>query len=158
MSRARIPVARLLSLIAFVAVSSAGCGDSSTTEPEGLTIADLVGSWKASSVLLTSQANSSQQFDIITAGGELRVTVLDGGRTRMWLDLGSFSDEWDSLLTLDGNALTMTPAETSRPTRHYTIDMSADRLTMTSSDASFDFTLSGGTGVAATEKTVLVRQ
>jgi len=158
MSHARIPVARTLSLMALAAILSVGCSDSSTTEPEGITIADLVGSWKASSALFTNQANSSQQFDIIAAGGELRATVLNDGRTRMWLDLGSFSDEWDSLLTLDGNALTMTPAETSRPTRHYTIDVSADRLTLTSSDASFDFTLSGATGVAATEKTVLVRQ
>jgi hypothetical protein len=158
MRHTRNPVARTLSLMALAAILSAGCSKDSTTAPEGITIADLVGSWTASSVVFTSQANSSQKFDIVAAGGELRATVLDGGRTRMWLDVGSFSDEWDSLLTLDGNTLTMTPAETSRPTRHYTIDVSADRLTMTSSDASFDFTLSGASGVAATEKTVLVRQ
>jgi hypothetical protein len=156
MSRARIPVVRLLSLIAFVAVSSAGCGDSSTTAPEGLTIADLVGSWGASSALFTNKANPSQTFDIVAAGGTLNITVLSSGGVRTWLEIGDLSDEWDAQLTLNGNQLTATPAESSRPTRHWTIEKDGARITMTSTDGSFDFTLSGAAEVPASETVVFL--
>lgn len=143
-------------LAALVAAIGA-CGDSAT-EPAGMTISDLVGSWKASSVVFTSQANSSQQFDIVAAGGELRVTVLDHGGARTWLTIGPVDDEWDAQLTLNGNQLTSTPVEASRPTRHYTAELSGTRLTLTSTDAIFDFTLSGGSGVPAREVIVLQKQ
>ena len=159
MTRIRIPAARLLSLLALAAVFTSACGDSSSsTEPEGLTIADLVGSWGASSALFTNQANPSQTFDIIAAGGSLNITVLGNGGVRNWLELGDVSDEWDALLTLNGNQLTSTPAEASRPTRHWTIEMSGDRFTLTSTDVSFDFTLSGATEVPASEVVVFVRR
>lgn len=158
MSRTRFSAAPLLTFVALAAVFSFGCSDSSPAEPEGITIADLVGSWKASSVLFTNQANPSQQFDIVAAGGELRVTILQHGGARTWVDIGDFSDEWDAQLTLNGSQLTSTPAESSRPTRHFTIELSGNQLTMTTSEASFDFTLTGATEVAATEKIVLLRQ
>ena len=143
----------------LAAVLSAGCGDSSPAEaPDGITMADLVGSWKASSALFTNQANASERFDIVAVGGELRATILDGGRARTWIDVGPLSDEWDAQLTLNGNELTATPAEASRPTRHYTVELSGNQLTLTSNDASFDFTLSGAPGVPATEVDVFVRQ
>jgi len=96
-------------------------------------------------------------FDVIAAGGEFRVTMLNGGGTRHWLDIGTFSDEWDALLTLNGNVLTSVPAESSRPTRQYTVTLENGVLTLIRSNASFDFTLSGGQEVPATEKTVMIR-
>jgi hypothetical protein len=158
LSCTRIAFPGSLSRAVLVAVLLSGCGDSSPAEPDGITIADLVGSWSASSVLFTNQANPSQQFDIIALGGELRVTVLQSGGARTWLDVGDVSDEWDAALTLSGTQLTSTPVESTRPTRHYAIELSGNVLTMTSTDASFDFTLSGATGTPATEVTVLVRQ
>jgi hypothetical protein len=119
---------------------------------------DLVGSWTASTALLSNQANAAQQFDIVAQGGQLRVTVLSGGRARTWLDLGTLSDEWAAQLTLSGDQLTAIPAETTRPTRHYAVQLSGNQLTLTSNDATFDFTLSGAAGVPATEVVVYVRQ
>ena len=158
MSRTRSHAARSLSVIALLVVFASGCSDSTVAEPEsGVTIADLVGSWKASSVLFTNKANTSQQFDIIAAGGELRVTVLNHGGARTWLDIGPVSDEWDAQLTVSGNQITSVPVESTRPTRHFTVELDGNRLTLTSSDATFDFTLSNGIELPATEVTVLVR-
>jgi hypothetical protein len=98
--------------LAVVVILAAGCGDD-PVEPEGLALDDLVGSWTASSILHTATANASQQFDIIAAGGEGRVTVLEGGRARTWLTLGTFSDEWDAQFTLSGNTLTSGGPEVS---------------------------------------------
>ena len=158
MIRPRVRIPSALALATVVALFASACGGDSSTEPEGLTVSDLVGSWKASSLVFSNRANPSQQFEIVAAGGELRVTVLDQGRSRTWLELGTFSDEWDSQLSISGNQLTSTPAESSRPTRHYTIEMSGDRITLTSTDASFDFTLTGAANVPANEVAILVRQ
>jgi hypothetical protein len=150
MTRAGVVSVQTLTLVVLASLSAAGCGSDSSTGPGAVTVADLVGSWKATSVLLTNQANPSQQFDIVAAGGELRMTVLVGGGARTWLELGDFSDEWDALLTLSGNQLTSTPVEASRPTQRHTITLEGSELTATNSGAVFDFTLSDGNPVPAT--------
>ncbi|MEJ2206048.1 MAG: hypothetical protein P8170_18285 [Gemmatimonadota bacterium] len=135
---------RSLLLTALVALIPAGCGDDAATGPETITI--------------SAQANPAQQFDIVTAGGELRTTVLDGGGARTWLTLGDFNDEWDAALTLSGTTLTSTPVEASRPVRHYALALEGSLMTLTSNDATWDFTLSGAEGVAANQVIVFVRQ
>ena len=160
MNTNRFSIVRRSSLLTLVAVVASACGSDSSTEPEPdrLTIADMVGSWKASSLVMTSQADPSQQFDIVAAGGEFRVTVLNHGGARAWLDLGDFSDEWDSQWTLNGDQLTSTPVESSRPTRRYTVLLEGTTLTATGTDGSFDFSFTGAAGVPANETVVLVRQ
>jgi len=152
-----LPVVRALTAAVFVGVLLSGCGDSST-EPDGLTLDDLVGSWGATSAVFTNNANSSQKVDIVALGGELNVTVLTQGRARTWLTVGEFYDEWDAQLSLNGNQLTSTPAESSRRTRHYTIAFQGDTFTMTSDGALFDFTLADGPPVSATEVIVFARR
>lgn len=147
---------RSLSLAVLVTLFSVGCGDSAT-EPDGITVADLVGSWTAASAVMTNKTNPSQQFDIIAAGGEMRVTVLNNGGARTWLELADFSDEWDAQITLNGNQLTSTPVESTRPTRHWTISVAGDRLTMTSTDGEWDFTLTGAPAVPANQVVVFDR-
>ena len=154
-----LPLARSLSLLVAVAVLSSACGEGSTgPEPAdtGLTVADLVGSWKASSMVFTNNANSSQTFDVVSSGGELRTTVLTDGRARTWVTIGTFSDEWDALLTLSGDQLTSTPAESTRPIQRWTVTMAGTQITLTRNDSAFDFTLTGADPVPATEVVVLV--
>lgn len=146
-----------LCLATLLVFAAAGCGDDAT-EPAPVTIADLAGSWTATSVKLTNNADPSQQFDIVTAGGEVRFTLLTNGGFRTWVELGEIMDEWDALLTLSGNTATTTPAEASRPTRHYTFSLDGDVLTLNSSDAEWDFTLSGADPVPASESSVYLRQ
>lgn len=158
---------RSLSLLAALAVLSSACSDGSTApdiddggpnDDTGATIADLVGSWTASSVVYTNKANAAEQIDIVAAGGELRTTVLNHGGARTWLTFGLVNDEWDAQLTLNGDQLTSTPVESTRPTRRHTVALAGDQMTLTSSDATFDFTLSGADPVPANQVIVFVRQ
>ncbi len=143
----------LFALLALLTLS-AGCSDDNGTEPpaeDPVTVADLVGSWSATSHTFTNQADPSQTFDMIANGGETRTTVLDGGRTRFWIEFGDFSDEFDALVTISGNTITTTPAEASRPTRVGTFTLVGNVFTTTNEDGLFDFTLSDGPEVPATE-------
>ena len=143
----------------LLAALVAGCGgDEDPTAPEtGVTIADLVGSWHATSDILTNNANPAETFDMIAAGGEVRFTMLAGGGTRTWVEFGTFSDEWDAAVSLSGNTLTSDPVEEGRPTRVWTFTLVDGLLTMTGTDADWDFTLTGATPVSATEVIVFVR-
>jgi hypothetical protein len=86
------------------------------------------------------------------------MTVLSYGGARTWVDFGTFSDEWDAQLTVSGHTLTSTPAEASRPVRHYTFVHEGDSITLTDTDGEFDFTLSGADPVPANVVVVLQRQ
>lgn len=154
----RSPWAALCFIVALVA----GCGgddDGGLMQPQAITVANFVGSWTAESVTHTNNADATQQFDIVTAGGEVRTTVLDGGRSRTWIEFGTFADEWDAQLTVNGSTVTSTPVEATRPTVTYAFAfVGADRITLTNANGSFDFTLSGAPEVSTTEVTVFVRQ
>ncbi len=153
-------IARSITLIVLTALVAVACSDSSSgpENPDAVTLADLVGSWTASSHTFTNNANSSESFDVVANGGETRTTVLNGGGHRTWFELGTFSDEWDAQLSISGTTLTSTPAEASRETRVWTFTLVGNTLTLTRSDAEWDFTLSGGAGVPATEVVVFVKQ
>jgi hypothetical protein len=145
-------VARTLVPFLLLAVLVAGCGDDDPSAPEtGLTLGDLVGSWIATSDTHTNNANAAESFDMIAAGGEVRVTVLASGGARTWVEFGTFSDEWDAAITLSGNTLTSDPVEVGRPTVTWTVTLVNDVLTLTRTDAEWDFTLTGAQPVSTTE-------
>ena len=149
---------RFVAVLSLVLAVSA-CSDSDDSMGPGeITIADLVGSWRASSQVFTNKANSSEVLDVIAAGGETRTTVLDHGGARTWVTFGTYSDEWDAQLTVSGNTLTSDPVEASRERRIWTFSLDGNLLTLTDANSSFDFTLSEAAGVAATEVVVFVRQ
>jgi hypothetical protein len=69
--------ARTLSVVALAAVVAAGCSDS--TGPEDLTVADLVGTWTATSMNYTEDAGAGQ-FDVIAnAAATLELVIAAGG-------------------------------------------------------------------------------
>jgi len=144
--------------VLFLMTLLIGCGDDDPVAlpEEGITIADLVGSWIATSNTYTNNANSAETFEMIGAGGEVRLTMLAGGGTRTWVTFGTFSDEWDSAVTLSGSTVTSDPVEAGRPTRVWTITLVNGTLTMTDAASEWDFTLSDATPVSATEVVVLV--
>jgi hypothetical protein len=150
-------VARTLLPFLLLAVFVAGCGDDDPSAPEtGLTLGDLVGSWIATSNTHTNNANAAESFDMIAAGGEVRVTVLASGGARTWVEFGTFSDEWDAAITLSGNTLTSDPVEVGRPTVTWTVTLVDDVLTLTRTNSEWDFTLTGATPVSTTEVIVFV--
>ncbi|MCG6957249.1 MAG: hypothetical protein LJF04_14765 [Gemmatimonadetes bacterium] len=154
---------RSLFFLLAAAVLATACSSSSSpadvTGPTPLTVADLVGQWNATSMVFTNNADASQTFDLIAAGGDARFTMLTGGKVRNFLDLGDFHDQWDALVTMNSSdmTLTATPAESTRPVQHYAFTLSGTTLTLTNKDATFDFTLTGATGVSATSVTVFTK-
>jgi hypothetical protein len=143
-----------LFLISTLLVAAVSCN---SDKEDLITIDDFVGSWKANSFVLTNNSNSSETFDLVANGGEVRFTMLEGGRVRTWIEFGTFSDEWDALATLDGNTMTTTPAESTRPVQKMTYVMDGSTLTLTNKNSSFDFTLDGEPAVPATSVAVFVR-
>lgn len=135
----------------------AACGEDAPTQPDVVTIDDFVGSWTATSLVYTNNADAGETFDLVAAGGEARFTMLDGGGTRTWIELGTFSDEWDSAASLQGDNIVMDPVEVGRETRVWAYTLVNGVLTVTDTDSEFDFTLSDAPPVSATEVVVFVR-
>ena len=124
--------------------------------PTGTTVADLAGSWTASAHTFTTN-DSSETYDLIANGGETRFTLFADGRVRTWAEYGSFSDEWDALLTINGSTMTSVPAETTRETLVWTFTYDGTTLTLTDVVSEFDFTLTDITPVAAMEVVIFGR-
>jgi hypothetical protein len=139
-------------------VTAPGDDGNDGNDTQGITIDNLVGSWTASSHMFTNNSDAGETYDLIANGGETRVTVLSGGGARTWFIFGPVDDEWDAQLTLVGSTLTSRPVEASRSVRNWTVTLEGNVLTLTDTDASFDFTLSDAAEVSATEVVVLVRQ
>jgi hypothetical protein len=150
--------ARSRLVLALTAVLATGCSDDGGTDVDTITIDDFVGSWSASSQVFPSHGDPNETFDLIANGGETRMTVLSHGGARTWVEFGTFADEWDAQLMVDGNMLTSTPVEASRPVRHFSFVHDGDTVTLTNTDDAFDFTLSGADPVPATMVIVLERQ
>lgn len=153
------PLAPLLTTALLLAACGGGDGPTGPGGDSGtaLAVTDLIGSWKATSVIHTSKSNSSQTFDVIAGGGEVRFTMLANTGTRTWTSFGGVSDEWDSAVSLSGNVLTTTPVEAGRPARTWTVSLANNVLTMTDSDSMWDFTLSGAPPVSTVEVIVFAR-
>jgi hypothetical protein len=127
-------------------------------ETPSITLDDFVGTWNATSSVFTNTSNASETVDLITLGGELRFTMLEGGGVRTWFTLDTISDEWDAQAELtNSNTLTLTPVEMERGVNTYEFDLDDNRLTLTDKSTSFDFTLSDSPEVSATSVTTFVR-
>ncbi len=117
-----------------------------------LTVAELVGSWTASSAIHTNNANSAQTLDFIGVGGNISITILNGGGTRTWVSYQETSiDEWDSKIEIGPNkTITSTPVESARGVNTFTYEYETDKLTLTNKSDKFDFTNSGAELVSTT--------
>ena len=147
-------------LMTFLMVTMISCSkDDSVNDvvPE-ITLADLAGSWKATSSIFTNNSNPAESVDFIDKGGEIRYTMFKDGRIRTWIEFNdSAVDEWDSLAELqNGNKLVVTPMESDRPVDEMTFKLEDKKLTLTNENTLFDFTLSEGEEVSATSVSVFI--
>ncbi len=148
---------KLMSLTLLL-VAAFGCDKDDSNDPVNtIKIDDIVGSWIATSAIHTNNANTSETLDIVAYGGEIRTTILDQGGARTWVEFGTFQDEWDAQLTIDGDILTSTPQESSRPVQTLKIEFDGDTLVTTNTNDSFDFTLSSMTPVSSTSEIRWIR-
>ncbi len=147
-----------LIFLGLIVVSAIGC-DKNAVEPEpAITINDFVGSWKATSHVLTNNSNSNEVIDLIANGGELRFTMLENGGVRTWFTFDLFSDEWDSQTVLtNSNTIIVTPVEVDRGVNTFAFVLENNTLELTNDNVSFDFTLTGASEVPATSVTMYLR-
>lgn len=148
-----------LIILGLIAVVSISCDEKKAVEPEStVTINDFVGSWNATSFVLSNNSNSVEVIDLIANGGALSFTMLKNGGVRTWLTFGSFSDEWDSQAKLsDNNTLILTPVEAERGVNTFEFVLENNTLKLTNNNDSFDFTLTGAEDVPATSVMMFVR-
>ena len=127
-------------------VSIAGCGDSTGIEP-----ADLEGTWNATSIVFTNNANSAESVDIVqTDGASFTMTVTASGSVSTLFDDGQGSTDSDSgTLSSDGSSITI-GGDTFQAVR------SGDQLTLTNANETYDF--GSGSAVPATLVVRLTRQ
>ena len=119
---------------------------------------DLVGSWEATSLVHTNNANSAQSFDMVENTAEISFTVLAGGKVRTWITFGTFHDEWDAQFSITDNILTTNPVETTREGATMSVVMEGNTVTLTNVNDSFDFTLMDEPAVATTSVGLFVRK
>ena len=131
-----------------------GC-DKDEAAPQ-YTINDFVGSWKASSFIHTSNTDPDLTVDLVDIGGEVRFTVLNGGGVRTWVEIDTFTDEWDAKATISGDQITSTPEEPARGVNVFTFEYDGTTLRMTNTDDTFQFV--PGTEVETTSVGLFERQ
>ena len=143
-------------IMGLILVSIVSC-DKEEKEPT-VTIADLAGTWNATSSVFTNKADANDEIDLISIGAELRFTMLENGGVRTWFNLDTISDEWDSQAVLkNGSTLTLTPVELERGISTFEFALDENTLELTNDDTSFDFTLSGAEEVPATSVSIFKR-
>ena len=140
---------QLFLFMALFAISFISCDDDDVSP--SISLSDFEGTWTATSMVHTNNADQGEQFDMIAHGGEVRFTVLSGGRVRTFIELGTYSDSWDSRITLDGdNILRSVPAEAARGQHEFIFELNGDKLMLKNTDAEFDFTLMDNDPVSTT--------
>lgn len=133
----------------FVLATTLGCDDDEVSPM--FSIDDFTGSWTATSLVHTNNSDAEQVFDMIENGGEVRFTVLGEGRTRTWVSIGTYSDEWDAKVTMSGNTLTSVPVESSRATNVMTFEfIDESHLILTNREDTFNFGVPGEGDVSTT--------
>ena len=116
-------------VIGAMLISIGGCGDST-----GLTTEDLEGTWNATAIVFTNNADSVESADIVQAdGASFTMTVSASGSVSTLFDDGQGSTDSDSgTLSSDGSSITI-GGDTFQAVR------SGDQLTLTNANESYDF-------------------
>lgn len=69
----------LYASIVFVALGLSSCSSDDPVEPDEIVIADLAGTWNCTQFLAVSTVDPQVQFELISMGGTLTVTVAPDG-------------------------------------------------------------------------------
>jgi hypothetical protein len=124
----------------LAAALAAGCGDNGTGPGGEVTVADLVGTWRATTFSFTSQANASQSFDLIVQGGRMTLTVAsDSTYTMVLAPPGEVPDIVTGALVVEEGFLLVTDNSVPGETIAFTMNLSGNRLELVTDEAEFDF-------------------
>jgi len=144
-------------LLAFAALLAMGCGGNATGPDPTPNLVPFVGSWRATSLVVTSKANPSVHPDLVQEGAQFDLDVQPSGQYTAILTYSGQASTEIGMASVSGNIVTLartfpTPPKTTTAT--YTLQ--GDLLTL-EGDTEFDFNLDG-TPEDARSRTVLLRR
>ncbi len=127
-------------------VSIVGCGDSTGVEP-----ADLEGTWNATALVFTNNADATESVDIVQVDGATFTTTVtaSGSVSTLFVDGQGGSSSDSGTLSSDGSSITI-GGDTFQAV------LSIDQLTLTNANETYDF--GTGSAVPATLVMSLTRQ
>jgi hypothetical protein len=130
---------RRLSAFVLLAAVAAGCSDS--TAPEDITLADLVGTWNATSATFTPVGGGAG-VEVVAQGFGLTITVTATGAYTLTVSFPGEADEVETgTMTVSNGRLTATPNDPLEdPEVIDIVSLSGDNLTLFFDDEEFDFT------------------
>ena len=143
--------------VAVLAVAAvAACGDS-TGVGDVAEVVDLAGTWNATVVEFTNQANTAEKIDLVAEGATLVLTILANGDYTLTIDEPMEAQAVEhGTLAISGNTLTL--SETGQGSADdFTLNLSGNTLTLTTDDDAFDFD-DDGTDEPASVRLVFQKQ
>lgn len=127
-----------LTAVLFTSIVTA-CDDDD--EVMGVGVADLVGTWEATSAVFTSNVDPSITVDAVPLGGSATLTVTVDGRFTLITVLPGAPAEIDTGIIVSITVDTMTLLFDNEPNNPEAVNftLSGNTLTITSDDFAFDF-------------------
>lgn len=116
----------------------------------GVTIADLVGTWRATKLEFTNKANTAQKVDLVPLGAQLTIVVESSGRAISTFSFQGSTSVDTSQIAIRGDTLLIDGERA-------VFVLSGNTLTLTDNEEEFDFN-QDGTQDPAILVAVLVRQ
>ena len=150
---------RVLVLLAMVVLTTAGCNDS--TSPDRTTVADLAGTWTATSFVYTSAVNAADQWDLVANGGSLTMVITPAGAfTGTTVMPSTEVMVYTGTMSVSGSRLTQDFDEEGIPSLVWTMSaLVGDTMTLSGAQSPFDFTDDETEDyVTSTMRTTIVRQ
>ena len=112
------------------------CSDNGT---DNVTIADLVGTWNATTFIITNP-HGVQSVDLVGMGGSFTLTVMANGSFTGQQDLLGQVDNFGGTIVLTGNhTMTLVDAVNPADETDLTFTLTGNQMALTSSDITFDW-------------------
>ena len=127
----------LVASILFIAAGLSSCSSDDPVEPDEIVIADLAGTWDCTQFLATSTVDPQVQFELISLGGSLSVTVAPDGS---FVGEASFPDPDTGQLIVVGFAGAFDMTSQTVLLANFLVEIPPFL-----EDGSFEFTLAGNT-------------
>jgi hypothetical protein len=119
----------------MLATAVIGCSDSTSVED----VADLVGTWDATSFLWTSDADASVTFELVGAGGNFQLVIAADGSFTGSFGMGSEVEVFSGTIAISGSNIIITDSVDADDTSTMGFSLDGNTLTMTSDDDEYDF-------------------
>lgn len=131
---------RALSACAVLAAVTVGCSDS--VAPEDIAVADLVGTWNATSATFSPVGGGDGVEVIVGLGVTLTMTVSSSGAYTLTITVPGEQPEVETgTMTVANGAITATPSDPLEdPTSIDILSLDGDDLTLFFDDEEWDFT------------------